>query len=85
MKKTKILAIAPYEGLKELMETTAASRPELDLTVYQGDLSQGAALAEQLQDQGFDVIVSRGGTARMIESISHIPVVEILVSCGQFV
>ena len=79
-KKAKILAIAPYQGLKELMEVSAASRSDLELTVYLGDLSDGAALVDQVQDQGFDVIISRGGTARMIEDIAHVPVVEIMLS-----
>ncbi len=78
--KCNILGIAPYEGLKEIMEAVAAARDDVALTVYTGDLSEGALVANRIQDQGFDVIVSRGGTARMIEGIARVPVVEIAIS-----
>lgn len=78
--RVNLLAIAPYEGLKELMESVAAGRPDICLTVRIGDLTDGAVLVEQVQEQGFDVIVSRGGTARLIEKSAHIPVVEIAIS-----
>jgi transcriptional regulator with PAS, ATPase and Fis domain len=80
MKKIKVLAIAPYEGLKELMQNTAAEREDIDLQVYVGDLAAGAELAGSVQDIGYDVIISRGGTAEMIEKIAHIPVIEIRLS-----
>jgi len=45
-----------------------------------GDLAAGAELADSVQDIGYDVIISRGGTAEMIEKIAHIPVIEIRLS-----
>lgn len=80
MRKINVLAIAPYEGLRELMESVAATRDDLSLTVHIGDLSDGADLAKRIQDQGFDIIISRGGTAKMIETIAHVPVVEVSLS-----
>ena len=41
-KKTKILGIAPYEGMKALMMRLASQRDDIDLTVYVGDLEAGA-------------------------------------------
>lgn len=44
-KKTKILGIAPYEGMKALMMRLAGQRDDIDLTVYVGDLEAGAEIA----------------------------------------
>lgn len=78
MRKIKILAVAPYEGLKELMKNTATEREDIDLHVYIGDLKAGAELALSIQElDNFDVIISRGGTAEMIQEVVHIPVIEI--------
>ena len=79
-KKTKILGIAPYEGMKALMMRLAGQRDDIDLTVYVGDLEAGAEIASRHTFQDYDVILSRGGTAEMISSISPIPVVEIQLS-----
>lgn len=79
-KKTKILGIAPYEGMKTLMMRLAGRRDDIDLTVYVGDLETGAEIASKHTFEDYDVILSRGGTAEMISSISSIPVVEIQLS-----
>lgn len=78
MKKIKILAVAPYEGLGELMKKASFSREDIDLHVYTGDLSAGVELAVSIQDlEKFDIIISRGGTAEMLQEVVPIPVVEI--------
>ena len=79
-KKIKILGIAPYDGMKTLMLRLAEQRTDIDLTVYVGDLETGAQIASRHTLQDFDVILSRGGTAELISSISPIPVVEIQLS-----
>ena len=79
-KKTKVLGIAPYEGMKTLMTRLAGQRQDIDLTVYVGDLETGAEIASRHSFQDYDVILSRGGTAEMISRISPIPVVEIQLS-----
>lgn len=78
--KAKVLAIAPYDGLKKIMERVGSGRNDMELTALVGDLSAGAHLAVNAQQQGYQVIVSRGGTANMIERIAHLPVVEIPLS-----
>ena len=78
--KIKALGIAPYEGMKSLMMQLASKRTDIDLTVYVGDLNKGVEIAQKNFHSNYDVIISRGGTAEMIEKISDIPLIEISLS-----
>ncbi len=80
MKKTRILGIAPYEGMLQLMQLAAAKRDDITLTAFVGDLQTGAAIAQRYGTDDFDVILSRGGTADLIRRQSSLPVVEISLS-----
>ena len=77
MQKTKILAIAPYEGLREILLAEAAHHDNLEMDVYLGDLADGAAIAKSLAKAGYDIILSRGGTATLIQRKTDLPVVDI--------
>lgn len=79
-RKYKILGIAPYDNLKNAMLMAAEKYDEIEMTAYTGNLEDGAQLAVQYMDQGFDLILSRGGTAEMIRRSASIPVVEIPIS-----
>jgi transcriptional regulator with PAS, ATPase and Fis domain len=78
--KLKILGIAPYTGLKELMQNIAAQRDDIELDAFVGDLSVGVKLVLKHQRCGFSGIVSRGGTAEMIRHVANIPVSEVSLS-----
>ena len=66
-KKTKVLLIAPYEGLKEaVLGVLPQYQDKLELTMSLGDLTSGVQQAQTAQTQGYDVIISRGGTAELI-------------------
>ena len=78
--KIKALGIAPYESMKNMMEKLAENEPLIDLDVYVGDLSKGVGIVHNNIQEQYDVIISRGGTAEMIEKISPIPVMEIELS-----
>jgi transcriptional regulator with PAS, ATPase and Fis domain len=80
MGKVKILCIAPYAGMKELMQDIAARRDDIDLEIFVGDLSNGVNIVLEHQSRGFSVIVSRGGTAEMIKRAACIPVSEVFLS-----
>jgi transcriptional regulator with PAS, ATPase and Fis domain len=80
MNKVKIMAVAPYEGLRDLLRQTVSGRDDVELSVFLGDLSEGAEQVRAAQSTGYDVILSRGGTAEMISGVTNIPVVEIDVS-----
>ncbi|RRJ65070.1 sigma-54-dependent Fis family transcriptional regulator [Paenibacillus oralis] len=79
MMDVKVLAIAPYEGLKEMILGLAEGQ-DMELRVETGDLQQGLKYAEEAASSGTDIIISRGGTAKLIQSRVAIPVVEIEVS-----
>lgn len=80
MKKVKVLGIAPYEGMKSMMENIVETRNDIDLTAYTGDLDKGAKIVTSLDLNEYDAVVSRGGTAEMIKAVSSIPVFEIPLS-----
>ena len=81
MKKIRVMVIAPYEGLKEsVMAVAPAYKDRLDITVTLGDLSRGTLVARDAEKKGYDVIISRGGTAEMIGKSVSIPVINIDIS-----
>ena len=46
MEKVKILAVAPYEGIADIIREAAAERGDIDITVQTGDLYHGKKIAE---------------------------------------
>lgn len=80
MKKTRVLAIAPYEGLRELLQNAASQRDDVELTVRIGDLQAGVDIVQSMSLSQYDVILSRGGTAKLIRQTSLLPVAEIRLS-----
>ncbi len=80
MNKVKILGIAPYDGIKSLMLQIAERRTDIELTVFTGDLKDGLAIAQKYENSGYDIIVSRGGTAELIRRHCKIPVIDISLS-----
>ena len=79
--RIRILAVAPYESMKNALLHAAEGFKNLDLTVRIGDLEEGAAVVRALSpEEPFDAIVSRGGTADLLRGITEIPVIEIAVT-----
>ena len=77
---TRILGIAPYEGMKTAMERAAQAYPNVQLDVYTGDLEEGVAIVQRMPPNAYDCIISRGGTAALIRQITELPVVDIPLS-----
>ena len=75
-KKIRILGIAPYEGLKKIMEEYADQRKDLDFVSLLGSMEEGAALAKE-HYQDFDFIISRANTADLIKKSVPITVLDI--------
>lgn len=81
MKPIQILGIAPYEGMASLMRQAAKKRPDVELSVFVGDLSAGVQLAEShIREANYDVILSRGGTAELIREQTFLHVIDIPLS-----
>jgi transcriptional regulator with PAS, ATPase and Fis domain len=78
--KLKVLGVAPYEAMKTAVERLAKNRTDLELDAYVGDLYYGKELVLRHIDENYDAIISRGGTAQLIEEITDIPVIEITLS-----
>lgn len=74
--KKKVMLIAPYQGLANIVNDMELP-PELDVVVKVGNLDEGARLASEAEQQNYDFIISRGGTATKIEALVSIPVVHI--------
>lgn len=76
----RVLCIAPYEGMKSLMSGLAGEYPEMDLTLFVGDQELGLEIARANFHGNYDVVVSRGNTAVMLQRDLTLPVVEIEVT-----
>ncbi len=71
--------IAPYANLTALArEVCAENYP--DVRVFEGLLEEGLACAQKVAAEGCQVIISRGGTANLIQENLNIPVVEVRVT-----
>lgn len=79
-KKIKILGIAPYEALKVAMTKIAENRKDITMDIYIGNMKGGVDIARFHENENYDVIISRGATARLIKSAVHIPVVAVSFS-----
>ncbi len=75
-----VLGVAPYKGLGDVLIDLAKEEKNITFQLEVGDLRSGVALAEQAEAEGMDIIMSRGGTAALIQQHVNIPVVDIPVS-----
>ncbi len=74
----RVLAVVPYEGLKALMQKVCETEfPQIELTVLVGNWKDGVDLAQKNFHAGFDVIISRGGTALLLRKWAKLPVIDI--------
>lgn len=78
--KIKVKGIAPYPGLRDLLMEIAKQDNSIHIDVEVADLEEALPIVRQAEKEGYDVIVSRGGTASFIRHHATIPVVDISVS-----
>jgi len=75
-----IAFIAPYKKLGELFSEVCREINK-DIPVVIGDLEEGARKAVELEEQGIEALISRGGTAIAIKKkVTNLPVIEVQVS-----
>ncbi|MBM7691520.1 transcriptional regulator with PAS, ATPase and Fis domain [Peribacillus deserti] len=76
---TRILVITPYPALKDLFNEVNADLKK-NIQVEIGHLYKGLSIVKHLQEQSFDIIISRGATARLLRQHCTIPVVDVKIS-----
>jgi hypothetical protein len=74
-----IVMIAPFEELGR-MAKKIIDENKLDVDVLVGNLSEGVEAANKAASHGARVLISRGGTYKMIKDTVDLPVVEIKMS-----
>lgn len=77
--QSKLAIIATYPGLKMDVESVVKELG-INVLIFEGDVEEGVRAARQAVAAGAEVIISRGGTARLIRESIPIPVVDIEVS-----
>ncbi|MFE5323796.1 PrpR N-terminal domain-containing protein [Paenibacillus sp. NPDC056579] len=78
--KINVLAIAPYVGLRDLLLEMVRDEPSIRMDVEVADLQEALPIVRFAEERGYNIIVSRGGTATMIRQHTSLPVVDIPVS-----
>ena len=83
MYPVRILGIAPYLGLERIMQQLAAQRPEIQLITRIGNLRNWQDALNSVPASSYDVIISRGGTARMLAAAVQKERPEAALVCGR--
>lgn len=78
--RIRVHMIAPYEAMVPIIQECIPLFPQLDIQYAVGDLQKGAELAASAQNNGAEVIISRGGTAQLIKAAVSIPVIDVHLS-----
>ncbi len=74
------LTVAPYPGMGIILAQASDTMPGISLDVREGDLEEAIHLVNLLDQEQYDVIISRGGTAKMLQDYTSLPVVEVKIS-----
>ncbi|CAM3872826.1 sigma-54-dependent Fis family transcriptional regulator [Alkalicoccus chagannorensis] len=74
-----ILVIAPYTGMADVFRQVQ-KKTNASVDVVIGDLEQGVAQAAEAEVRGYDAIISRGATAKLIREQSSLPVVNVRIT-----
>lgn len=77
--QTKVAIVATYPELKMDAEVVI-NELGVKVAIFEGDIEEGVRVAKQAVAAGAEVIISRGGTARLIRERIPVPVVELEVS-----
>lgn len=80
MEKTRILAIAPYDEFQTLTQQISAEFPDIQLDTYAGNLDAALEYMQSRSLEDYDVLISRGGTAKKLREALNVMVVETEVS-----
>ncbi|MEK3885961.1 PrpR N-terminal domain-containing protein [Bacillus sp. FSL K6-3431] len=78
--KIKTCVITPYAAMVPLVRECIDQFPDLDIQIEIGDLEKGVELAKKAEKSGYQVIISRGGTAKLIRKAVSILVIDVHLS-----
>lgn len=79
MQDIKIGVVSTYPEMSELIRTMA-DEMKLNMVIREGVLEEGVSLAHQLEQEGVEVIISRGVTGQKIKKAVSLPVVLIEIT-----
>ena len=80
MEKIKIFVVAPYEGMKTIVDEIEEERADIRLYFALGNLSTLDFIVEKIEEIKPDIIIARGLTADWLTRNVRIPVVKITLS-----
>ena len=61
---TRILGIAPYDGMRTAMEQAAQAYPNVEMDIYTGDLEDGQAIVQQMPPNSYDCTCANDNLVR---------------------
>ncbi|WP_223254401.1 sigma-54-dependent Fis family transcriptional regulator [Bacillus sp. HNG] len=76
----KIHIVAPYESMIPVIEECIGYFPTFEIRYSIGDLHEGVKQAIQAVRNGAEIIISRGGTAKLIKKNVRVPVLDMQLS-----
>lgn len=77
----KLLFLAPYLGLKDLVISVLDEYKDIEIDVYHGNYKTGPKLLHKLDaDKKYDAIITRGGTAETCRKITVLPIIEVYIN-----
>lgn len=74
-----VVLVAPYRGMADRAREVCRDFDRL-ISIEEGDLQVGLDRARDLVNRGAEVVISRGGTAKLLRSHLSVPVVEVKVT-----
>ena len=80
MDKINLLVIAPYKGMNRIINELLSEREDVTADYYVANLKEVHTLLAELNIFEYDAVISRGGTARLIESLVNLPVYDVGLS-----
>ncbi|GAA0466401.1 PrpR N-terminal domain-containing protein [Alkalibacillus silvisoli] len=76
----KVKFIAPYSSMVPLIEECREEAEGLELSIEVGNMEEGALIGCRAEQEGYDVIISRAGTALLLRHMTDIPVIDVSMS-----
>ena len=72
--------IAPYPAMKSVIQSSIGRMQGMTVEIREGNLGAALPVLKEAEAAGADVIVSRGGTAKLLKSRTSLPVIDIHIS-----